>query len=124
MTSSFRVPDTLAFRSFSLLLALRVARALAFPRSSNLMNLPSESTIPKPLLAQLRAHSLVWLARSLFLHITSTTVPVQVSARAITDDSAKPTISFFMVTPDSVSQFVGQVGNRLVTCGRLSNRPG
>src|SRR5258708_29654177 len=80
-----------------------VARAMAFPSSSNLMNLPSESKIPKPLLAQLRAHSLVWLARSLFLHITSTTVPVQVSARAITDDSAKPAISFFMVTPDSVS---------------------
>ncbi len=59
MTSSFKVPDTLAFKSFSLLAALSVARALAFPRSSNLMNFPSESTMPYPLLEQLRAHSLV-----------------------------------------------------------------
>jgi hypothetical protein len=52
------------------------------PASSNFTNFPSASTRPYPLLAHPTAHLVVCPARSLFLHITSTSVPFQVSAQA------------------------------------------
>ena len=44
--SPSRVPLTLAFKSFSLLVAFSVVSALALPASSNFTNLPSDSTSP------------------------------------------------------------------------------
>src|ERR1700680_4425323 len=63
--SPSRAPFTLAFKSFSLLVDFRAAKALA----------------------QLTAHLLVWLDKSLPLHMTSTNVPVQVSANAPIESS-------------------------------------
>src|SRR5438552_17503721 len=96
MTSSLKLPVTLALRSFSLVDAFRVASALALPRSSNFRNLPSARTMQKPLFEHESAQSLVWLARSLFLQATCTMVPVQVSARASAAERDSPAMSFFV----------------------------
>src|SRR5690242_4406859 len=96
MVSPSSLPFTFTFRSFSLSLAFSAASALALPPSSSLRNLPSESTTAKPDLAQPRAQLRVWPARSLPLHMTSTRVPFQVSAKASAEKSEAANINFFI----------------------------
>src|SRR5579883_2828298 len=87
MVSPSSLPSTFTLRSFSFSLAFRAASALAFPPSSSFRKRPSDRTTANPDFAHPKAHLRVWPARSLPLHITSTSVPFQVSAQASAENN-------------------------------------